>query len=117
MSQTLAAAIACSSVWTSVKTGTPTSVRMRRRISKPSVIPGPRKDFPDERLALSKLALKIYGILRRPHTDLSVRAISRQRGSLSMTQGPEIRKSPLRRFRTRHSGRMESLTPEVIAVT
>lgn len=34
-----------------------------------------------------------------------------------MTQGPEIRKSPLRRFRTRHSGRMESLTPEVIAVT
>ena len=66
MSQTLAAAIACSSVWTSVKTGTPTSVRMRRRISKPSVIPGPRKDFPDERLALSKLALKIYGILRRP---------------------------------------------------
>ena len=58
MSQTLPAAIACSSVCTSVSTGTPTSVRMRRRMSKPSVIPGPRNDLPEERLALSKLALK-----------------------------------------------------------
>ena len=89
---------------------------MRRKISKPSAIPGPLKDLPEERFALSKLALKMYGIFKRRQTDFSVRAISRQRVSLSMTQGPEIRKSPLRRFRTRHSGRMESLTTEVIAV-
>ena len=59
MSTASAAAIACCSVWTSVSTGTPTRSRMRAKVASPSDKPGPRNDLPEERFALSKLALKM----------------------------------------------------------
>ena len=58
-STTSATGAICGMSWTSVRTGTPSSSRTLARMRSPSSMPGPRKLLSDERLALSKLDLKM----------------------------------------------------------
>ena len=55
-------------------------------------MPGPRKLVPEERLALSKLLLKMKGMPSAEVISLSVPAVSICSCSDSTTQGPAIRK-------------------------
>src|SRR5438445_10603721 len=75
----------------SVKIGTPNSARTLARIAKPVSRPIPRKDFPDVRLALSKLALKTKKMPSDAQVFLSDAATCRQSFSLSITHGPAIK--------------------------
>ncbi len=78
---------------TSVSTGTPICSRTRARILRPSSMPGPRKLAREERLALSKEALNMKGMPSAPVISFSRPATSSTSASLSMTQGPAIRKN------------------------
>ena len=55
-------------------------------------MPGPRKLVPEERLALSKLLLKMKGMPSAEVISFSVPAVSICSCSDSTTQGPAIRK-------------------------
>src|SRR5262245_20079406 len=88
MSRTFAAGSACAGSWMSESTGTPTARLTASRIRSPSARPGPRNDFADERFALSKEALKTYGMPIVRHSDTSACAMRIACSSLSMTQGP-----------------------------
>lgn len=55
-------------------------------------MPGPRKLLSDERLALSKLDLKMKWMPSRSVIPFSVSAVRSWRSSLSTTQGPAMRK-------------------------
>src|SRR5271169_735851 len=81
------------SSWTSVSTGTPICSRTCARALRPAAMPGPRKLLREERLALSNDALKMKGMpsaavisRRRPATSMTI-------PSLSITQGPAIKKN------------------------
>ena len=91
-STTEATCAICSSEWTSVNTGSCSSRFTLARISKPLSRPGPRKVLPLERLALSKLLLKMKEMPSAEVISLSVPAVSICNCSDSMTQGPAIRK-------------------------
>ncbi len=77
---------------TSVSTGTPSWRLTSDSTRSPSAMPGPRKLFDEERLALSKLDLKMKGMPSRPVISLSRPATSSCNCSDSTTQGPAIRK-------------------------
>ena len=78
---------------TSVRTGTPISRRTRSRALRPASKPRPRKLAAEERLALSKEALKMNGMPRAAVMSRSRSATSRTSASLSTTQGPAIKKN------------------------
>src|SRR5579863_7363431 len=78
---------------TSVSTGTPICSRTLARAFKPPSRPGPRKLEREERFALSNEALKTKGILSAPVISLRRAATSITKASLSMTQGPAIKKN------------------------
>jgi hypothetical protein len=78
---------------TSVNTGTLISARTRDSAFRPASIPGPRKLARDERLALSNEALNMNGMPRAPVISFKRPATSSTRPSLSMTQGPAIKKN------------------------
>src|SRR5690606_41859348 len=59
-------------------------------------MPRPRKDAADVRFALSKLALKTYGMPRRAVMSRIVSATWKTRSRLSMTHGPAITNRGLR---------------------
>src|SRR5579885_3194081 len=63
------------------------------RIRSPSVKPGPRNDFTDERFALSYDALKIYGTPASAAARAAHSAIFIACASDSITHGPAIRNS------------------------
>src|SRR5207248_7484438 len=65
------------------------------RIRRPSFSPGPRNPFSEDRLALSKEALKMYGNPASAATLAIFSAMARACDSVSMTQGPAIRKRGL----------------------
>src|SRR5512133_732352 len=75
----------------SVRMGTPSSRLTLARISSPRSMPGPRKVLPLERLALSKLLLKMNGMPKEVVISFNVPAVSICSCSDSMTQGPAIR--------------------------
>ena len=91
-STTLAASAMSSVVCTSVSTGRPSSRFTLARISRPLSRPGPRKLVPEERLALSKLLLKMNGMPSAEVISFSVPAVSICNCSDSTTQGPAMRK-------------------------
>jgi len=62
------------------------------RISSPLSMPGPRNVAPLERLALSKLLLKMKGMPRLDVISFRVPAVSICNCSDSITQGPAMRK-------------------------
>src|SRR5256885_9599766 len=79
----------------SVRIGSFISDLILPRMRKPSFSPGPRNPLSEERLALSKEALKMYG---NPASDAILAifsAMARACDSVSMTQGPAIRKRAL----------------------
>src|SRR5688572_6520558 len=88
------AATSCIGVYscTSVSTGTPICRFTSASTRSPSSMPGPRKLFADERLALSKLDLKMKLMPSFVVISLSLPATSSWSCSLSTTQGPAIRK-------------------------
>src|SRR3989339_1678256 len=73
--------------------GSLNSFLTRARITRPFSRPGPRKERIEERLALSKLALKTYGILSVRVTSEIFSASLSVLFSSSITQGPPIRTS------------------------
>src|SRR5262245_58283507 len=77
----------------SVNTATRVRSLTDARIRSPSLSPGPRKDRPDVRLALSYDALNTNGRLRRPAVRASSVAIIVACSSLSITQGPPTKTS------------------------
>src|SRR6516225_11387191 len=79
----------------SVRIGTPRSDLIRARIRKPSLRPGPRNAFADERFALSKEALKMQGTPASAAILETHSAIFRLCTSDSITHGPAIRNSGL----------------------
>ncbi len=81
------------SSWTSVSTGIPKVLRTDSSTARPASRPGPRKLACEERLALSKEALKMKGTPSRPVISTSRPAISWVSVAPSMTQGPAIRNS------------------------
>jgi hypothetical protein len=92
MSTTGAARAACCGSWMSVSTGTPTSRFTRCRMAIPSSSPGPRKLALLERLALSKLALKMYVRPSESQTRFTCSPTSRHSSADSITQGPAMTK-------------------------
>src|SRR6266404_4464397 len=79
----------------SVRIGSFSSDLILPRIRKPSFRPGPRNPFSEDRLALSKEALKMYGNSASAAILAIFSAIVRACDSVSMTQGPAIRKRGL----------------------
>jgi hypothetical protein len=61
------------------------------RMRQPSLMPGPRKESTDVRLALSKEALKRKWMPVRSAISLSERAISQAKASDSRAQGPRMK--------------------------
>src|SRR5216684_7085514 len=103
-SHTFAAGATCPTSWTSAKIGSLNCRLIFARIRSPSLSPGPRNDFSDERLALSYEALKIYGTPWSPAMRWMLSAIFMACASFSITHGPAIRKRgwapPMRTFPT-----------------
>src|SRR5712692_4142768 len=103
-SHTFAAAATCPTSWTSAKTGSLNCCLIFARMRSPSLSPGPRNDFSEERLALSYEALKIYGTPWSPAMRWMLSAIFMACASFSITHGPAIRKRgwapPMRTFPT-----------------
>src|SRR5881396_2380843 len=79
----------------SVRIGSFRSDLILPRIRRPSFSPGPRNPFSEDRLALSKEALKMYGNPASAATLAIFSAMARACDSVSMTQGPAIRKRGL----------------------
>jgi hypothetical protein len=63
------------------------------RISRPLSSPGPLNEVPEVLFALSKLALNMQGNSSSSEIFLIVWAMNRQIDSVSITQGPAIRKN------------------------
>src|SRR5690606_7814629 len=81
------------SSWTSVRTGTPTSLFTFSRSLSPASSPGPRKLSMELRFALSKELLKMNGMPRAEVISFRRPAVSMARVSLSRTHGPAMRKN------------------------
>src|SRR5438105_15906108 len=88
----------------SVSTGTPSSRLTESRIASPSCNPGPRKVELLERLALSKLALKMYCRPSLSQIDFTREPTVRQSSRDSITHGPAMMKSGDIGFRVQGSG-------------
>src|SRR6266478_2645811 len=84
----------------SVKTGSFKSVLILPRIRSPSVKPGPRNEFTDDRFALSNDALNTYGTPASEAIFATRSAIIRACASDSITHGPAIKKKDLPSRRT-----------------
>src|SRR6266545_4672825 len=92
-STTLPAGSACQGSWTSVVQGSPVSRFTAWNAASPTSSPGPRKLLPDERFALSKLALNTTGRPCFAASAFTLRAWARAWPSDSITHGPAMRRS------------------------
>src|SRR5436190_13813733 len=89
-SATAATIAACAGSWMSVRIGRPVRTFTSSSAARPASSPGPRKERPDVRLALSNEALKITGTWHRAAISLMAIAMLSTCAGLSMTQGPAI---------------------------
>src|SRR6266511_3206914 len=92
-STTFPAGSACHVSWTSVVQGRPVSRFTAWNAASPTSRPGPRKLLPDERFALSKLALNTTGRPCFAASAFTLRAWARAWPSDSITHGPAMRRS------------------------